>query len=699
VTAFHIFVDESGGFSFRKPNSFVGGFACTEPNVSSVTKCLKTSAEEFNSRLLADFPDQAPFVNPDHLHFMPLHVASLRRGNDEGIRVSPELVPEFFRALFHRLKPLVDCAFRSTGVPGLVANDHACYVEVLRHTLLQLIDDPMWREASELKITVAHRRGLERYGSDGHYYQRDYEHHFQTYLARELRDAFVGERPRISVEIADGRHQRGLILADFFCGAMAWEQEDYLEDWKRVNQYSFSGGYRRVGPRLPQRLLDEFENVDELSATHRTVEALSADPSNKELGVLLTTMLSRLDHSQWTVFCEEARENLDEKILSSSDRYDQLEAVGEMIRILRAALPPDPEQMKACERRLHAGLLLNQVRVDSHRGFTDPKPFDACLDFLEKFGHRTFANQLELMQERIEVVLSGVQLSFFNSWRFDAVEGSVVSLLKTYSAMFQEQFAASGNLDDNLARLEGTLGQMYALIGDTPGNHCYLEEAEEHLRKDVQSCVPGSFYWHQGMGYLTVLYWKRGELEQSVKRFLAETESETEDPNLIYDLSRLDLFGSRIDPFFFLHRLNVCALAQQRGKKIQGLENAKAYALQAGRLYSYPRCQIAKWLGVMLATDGHPEAALPLLEAALKMGDGGLTLDVLRLPIQLVAHKCRRSSGKRSSLEPMKEIGALDKRQPGIKEKLADLGFVELIQHDGLENLYEVGTALPFYYS
>ena len=117
-------------------------------------------------------------------------------------------------------------------------------------------------------------------------------------------------------------------------------------------------------------------------------------------------MMSRLDDDCRAVFCEEARQNLNDRMLSGPERYDQLDVLEGTIRILKGLLPHDPTLMKPYERRLYAGLLLNQVRIDSHRGSSDPKPFQVCLDFLDSYGHTTFENLLELMQERIEVVLS-----------------------------------------------------------------------------------------------------------------------------------------------------------------------------------------------------------------------------------------------------------------------------------------------------
>ena len=119
----------------------------------------------------------------------------------------------------------------------------------------------MLRAASTIKITIAHRRGIKRYGIDGDYYQREYENHLLDSLVKDLREAFLGVKPKIQVVLGDGRRDLALILADFFCGAMRWDEEDYLGGWQDVHKYPFSHGYRRVGPRLPQRLLDEYENI------------------------------------------------------------------------------------------------------------------------------------------------------------------------------------------------------------------------------------------------------------------------------------------------------------------------------------------------------------------------------------------------------------------------------------------------------
>ena len=73
-----------------------------------------------------------------------------------------------------------------------------------------------------------------------------------------------------------------------------------------------------------------------------------------------------------------------------------------------------------------------------------------------------------------------------------------------------------------------------------------------------------STQWRQGMGYLTALDRKKGDLQKAAEQFLDQTEAPENNRDLIWDISRLDLFGSQIDPFLFLHRLNVCALAQDK---------------------------------------------------------------------------------------------------------------------------------------
>ena len=109
MAGYRVFVDESGGFSFRQRNSFVGGFVCVDRAVSSIISCLKSSVENFNSSLRSSQPHQSPLVIPDDLHFMPLHCMDLRSGADAKISVSPDLVPNFFRNLYSSINK--DVAF------------------------------------------------------------------------------------------------------------------------------------------------------------------------------------------------------------------------------------------------------------------------------------------------------------------------------------------------------------------------------------------------------------------------------------------------------------------------------------------------------------------------------------------------------------------------------------------------------------
>ena len=126
-----------------------------------------------------------------------------------------------------------------------------------------------------------------------------------------------------------------------------------------------------------------------------------------------------------------------------------------------------------------------------------------------------------------------------------------------------------------------------------------LEYAESHFEEDVAlRASKVSTQWRQGMGYLTVFVLEeRRFAEGGRSSFFDETEAPENNRDLIWDISRLDLFGSQIDPFLFLHRLNVCALAERHGPQISGLQVASEFALKHGRLHTYPPRADSKMVG------------------------------------------------------------------------------------------------------
>ncbi len=188
---YYIFIDETGSFSYRNTKSFIGGWVCRKESLKCLERKLRGCVERFNYFLGKERKTQY-LIYPHHLHFMPLHVRNTRKIKDQSISVTPHLVPKFFRDVFREIEENSLFIFRSTGKPFIIANEHSGYMDVLRNTLLQLIDEPLFTPDSRIHILIGHRRMEMTYGLEGFKNWKDYENYISKCLTKELRNAFVG---------------------------------------------------------------------------------------------------------------------------------------------------------------------------------------------------------------------------------------------------------------------------------------------------------------------------------------------------------------------------------------------------------------------------------------------------------------------------------------------------------------------------
>jgi hypothetical protein len=695
---YYIFIDESGTFSFKKGRSYVGGWVCRQGDLNKVVAKLENCVKRFNKYLVTQKQTYS-LRFPDHLHFMPLHRKEFRTGKDQQILLEPRHTPELFHNIFKDIQENTLLVFRSSGKPAIIPNEQAAYIDTLRNTLLQLLEEPFFTDGSRARIFIAHRRMKNLYGQDGIEHFRDYEKYIADRISAELKESFPGKDISLRIDFDDARKEPGLILADCFCGAQRWGRENYLENYSNCKIYPFARGFLRVGGRQIQKLqfLDE---IDSVSAAVQCCEILSSNPNDREADSLLQGIFKKLDKRQKVNFFELMIEYMDELLVSNPDRYASLDGIENVIGVLRNKLDPDPEKLSHSELRLLTALQLNELRIKSHRGQTSGGLLEKYLKFLNKYGELAFENLIQLTQERIEAVLMGVQMDAFNTLQLDRVESILKKVRDDYVKMFKDRLSQPNVIDNNYARLEGTLGQMYAFQYDLTGDEDFFEFSKEYLKRDVAACLPATPCWEQGMGYLTVLYWKKGKLEKGCSNFIAESLDKDSKTDLIYDLGKLEHFNCVSKPFLFLHRLNLCALAHCQGQKIRNIEKAAAFLLEIGGIENYPQVLSAKWLAILFAMNGDFDSALNLLEKAiLPENNGGFTVQLIQLPLKLCRHLCMKAVNKRSNFSIKDEIKRLEALQKGSEEILIRLGVEKYYGEIGLSSIYDIGAILPFYYS
>tara|TARA_B100000614_G_C14541725_1_gene490539 strand:- start:792 stop:2255 length:1464 start_codon:yes stop_codon:yes gene_type:complete len=483
------------------------------------------------------------------------------------------------------------------------------------------------------------------------------------------------------------RHSTPLAIADLFCGAFRWSDHDYLEALRnagKTKSYSIHNAFMYLSNRTVPRLKHIFRE-DPVAGLLLCFEHLTGSQDNDELAKTADSMSKRLDKEEQRLFENQIKAFLDEKIINAPNRYENLNFILTFM-----------EEVEKRFKNIGIRTLATRcrIRISCHRGETDLKDFQNYLDLLETRGGEIFGSMYGAAQERLETVLIMVQAAAFNTFRFKEVENILSEEMKRYRILFPVR---NGIIDEARARLEGTIGQMYAFLCDYPDGEIYYKEAEAYLKHSIAHCANNSPFWVQGMGYLTTLYFKRSKFEKAVINFLKETNSKNSRENKIFDLSKTDNFQANKGEFFFLHRLYLSALGLKNGIKVSGEQMLGEKLLD--KKAEYPRFLSMKWLGVIHAMKGDHESALALFEHALSGGKGDFTIEAIKIPIKLLAHCCKKQLGRRSKLNLKDELFYLEEQVLGITQNLKHLGIQSDLNWDENRNWYKMAEMMPFYYS
>lgn len=701
---FSIFIDETGSFSYLDSvkNCFVGGWVCRDRESHELTDkslkdMLQTSVKNFNSGKTGK--DQLIF--PRDMHFNPLHTPLTQRNqNDTEITVSPEDIPPFFVDVFTRVAPVTELIFRSQGMPVVIPHEQAAYMEILRNTLIQLLKEKLFAKEPALRIVVAGRRTGVLLGYGGQKNPRAYE----GYIAKKLTDELqkLSDLKDITVQFGSARKSPGLMLADFFCGAM--KRSKYLGEMKdKIVKYPFSAGYRLIKLNIDEQLmyLREHNPVAALMQGIQIYTGLKTKDDLRGCMTAIRKIYAAMTPDEQEQFQNLIRNYLEDNLSRKETRYDFLDEAEIILSVLRELLPTSPDDMSPAELRLQTELGLNSLRIASHRGCCDNALVRNHLNFLYRYVGRSFSNRLEYIQHLVNSALMVSQLQDFNQLKFEDVENTIKPVRDLYQKV--SSAAAAGGVhflhDENSAKLEGTYAQMCGFIYDMTGKEEYYRLAEEGFLKDIDSCRAGDPAWEQGMGFLTALYWKKGDLPKTRDQFCKEIGK---DPGAdLFQLGTNNLYDSRRKSFFLLHHLYLCALAQKQGEQISGLNLLKEELLSNPRITKYPEMLSAKWLAVLFMKMDDFGEALELLQAPATISPtgSGFTIDFIRLPIKMLAHQCRLALEKQSSFKMMKEIDGLERQRENIKKLLDNLGLNKLGSVPAKWDPYEVAALPPFYYA
>ncbi len=691
---YRIYIDETGNFSKKTPvksnTDFVAGWVSRDLPEIPLDRLIRTALQCVNAKLPEGVASPDRLVIPKHLHFFPLHLPHLRSGSDSAIRFPIGLVPEAVRAVFKAIRPHTFLTFRSRGFPHFYTNEQGAYADILRATILQIIDRLHYLPEDFIEVFIAARRIKELVGEFGFKDPDAYEQQFCGSLSKEIKSVFQRRKIRkpIAVSVRNGKRDVGLAVADFVCGACRWTKEDYLQELPTGSAIDLNihNAFVYISKRRISRIIDLYE-TDPAQGLLQAFCHYAEKPFDHEISVLTDQLIKKCDCAAIQLFAAQLATYLQNQIVENPFRYQCLNSAEKLLNCIEPRILSDSVQAVVKSYR---------IRLTGHRGDIQMGTVNGYLEFLDQRGPDVLGSRYLTAQERVEAVLTAVQPAAFNRFKFEDVENYLLDEYRRYLATFPESHSG---VDETLARLEGTIGQMFGFLCDFPGQGGYFDEALRHLKSDISRCRKNSPFWRQGMGYLTTLLFKQNDFEHAANYFLQETSHEGTPPPLILDLAQTAAFNCEQDDFFQLHRLYLCALALKKGMKVSGEDRIKEKLMVLESPDGYPRFQSLKWLGVIFALKGDLRTAIELFTAGIGGREQGFTIEVIKLPLKILLHWARLTIGEKSDLDLPQQLEKLEKTEPGIRETLTRLNIDKFHSWDNSWDPYRIAALMPFYFA
>lgn len=710
MSIYSIFIDETGSFykSTSKDTNFVGGWITKDFSKNKTIKKINPVIEEINKKIIEKYSDEKLFYLEKDLHYSSLFHDSRRQEQDSHIEVPFEYVPEIIQGITNVLKDEALYIFRSSGFPTYFINEQAAYFEILHSTIFQILDNSIFNneDVDKIEIIIASRRSKRVVGKNIYDSIEEYEHKIKVNLEQQINNIFKFKsfNKKVDVKIKSANQDFGLQIADIFTGCL--RDGEYIDLYKDKKKYNIHNAFKHSAKRKCQEIRDIF-SFDKSQGLILAFEYLSSQDISKEddleLKNIINDFLSKLDKSDLPDFYEELKNYLELKTRKDLLKYENLDFVECYIKNVESRL--DYISNKEYYRnKIDFILLKNYLKIHSHKGKTGLIEVNRMQEVLDDINSGIFSNIYELFQEKLEFTLS-VATILFNNLNFAGWDDKLTDQLKKYKANLRENDILAEHIkkDRNLARLTGSLGQIYGLLFDLDKDETYYSLAEEYFKEDIYYCIKDSDDYNKGLGYLTTLYFKNGYLDKAINTFLKETNSEEQEIYFIYDLNRNKSFNfNEKSPFLKLHRLYICALAQKNNdQEILGIDKLRNEFLKFDKVNSYPNFLVAKWIGVITANQGNLTDALEIFQLIEKSpSKEDFIIKVIRLSLKLLLHYTKRLLNQESILDLEKSIDDLEKENQGIKQKLKNLGLYKYLDKEPeLSDLYEIANLMPFYYS
>lgn len=702
MSNYYIFIDETGAFNKAsdRSNSFVGGFVSKDFSVIDIENKISNVSKEINK----DLPQEKHFDYKNNMHFIPLHVIEDYRRKQENISFPINKVETLVNKIFNSVKDNIYFTFSSKGFVRYLLDGESIYRITLISTLFQVINYIREKDKSEnieIDILIASRKiDKNEYGSTGDFIKK-----LKNDLIQELRSF---SEIKVKVDIKRAAENIGLSIADFVCGSLKsqFKNKEYLKSFENIlfpiKQFStmIQSSYNTF-----LSLLD----YDIQDAVLFGLESLSYS-YNKELEKELLDLIPDLIKNSKNELITDINSILEQMILISKEKYFKLDEYIKYIDTLRKYLANSGD--KNFNITLELILQKYEIKLVSHKGKNGLDVYNRYSDNLNKNGYLLYKNAYLIAQENLEALLKAVPISF-NSFDFEYFEDRLNEEDKKYQIVFNR----NNKYDENLAKIKGSTGQIYAFLSDMykitdpQKSKEYFEIAESELLEDEKYTVPDlkSYDYTRALGYLISLYFKQGNLDKCIEYFNKLIVNDS--IKKIYNFADLSEYNKS---FSLLQRLYISALSLKiNGNKISNINLIKdEMNLDSSNnsnlidLTKYPNILSAKWLGFIYFKQNEDyETALKLFEKASELKKDDFVIRIIKLSIRVLKYYTQLKLNGDSFIKQYKneikaELDLLDSEVEGIKIKLGSIGLNENILDNWQDkDIFELACILPFNYA
>lgn len=703
MSNYYIFIDETGNFNKLndRSNNFVGGFVSKDFSVQEFENKISNVSNEVNK----DLPQEKHFDYKKNMHFIPLHIYNDKRREEENITFPVNKAETLINKIFNSVKDNIYFTFRSKGFVRYLLDGESIYRITLISTLFQVINYIREKDKSEsisVNILIASRKIFKNeYGSTGDFIQK-----LRTDLIQEL--GSFSEIKLGDILIKRAIDDIGLSLSDLVCGALTsqFKKNDYLRNIETkifpVRQFStmIKSSYNTFLSLL------EYDTQD---AVLFGLESLSFS-YNKDLESQLLDLIPNLIKNSKNELISEINSILEQMVLLNKDKYLKLDEYIKYSDTLRNYLANSGD--KNFNLTLELILQKYEIKLVSHKGKNGLDVYNRYLDNLNKNGYLLYKNAYLIAQENLEALLKAVPISF-NSFDFEYFEDRINEEDKKYQIVFN----INNKYDENLAKIKGSTGQMYAFLSDMykitdpQKSKEYFEIAESELLEDEKYTVPDlkSYDYTRALGYLISLYFKQDNLDKCIEYFNRLTLNDSS--KKIYNLGELIQYNNG---FSLLQRLYISSLSlKTHGTRIFNLNLIKdqmnldsSNLAESIDITKYPNILSAKWLGVIYFIQNQDyETALKLFDKASEIKKDEFVIRIIKLSIRVLKYYTQLKLNGDSVIKQYKneiktELDVLDSEVEGIKAKLSSIGLNENILDNWQDkDIFELACILPFNYA